>query len=189
MTFALFASLALLLQSEAPKVVYDNTKTTLDNNFPLLPEWMNESAEAGDEVQLAGTERKVVQLRLIFNHRGKKPGTMDAVIRFREYDEKFQGPGKIFYESKVTQVNTLIGLHDLVFEIPNVVVPDHFVWTIQVSNRKGSEGELGPAYFNPPTVGTSGDHLWQRGGDEWTPYSWGADPYANFACVIKAVGK
>lgn len=171
----------------AQTIVYDNTTTSLNNNFPLLPPWEVESAEAGDEIWLGGTDREIVQLKLLFNYRGTVPGTFDALIRFRSYDEQFQGPGASFYESSLTQVQTTAGIHELTFDIPNVVVPDRFVWTIQAFNRQGSVGELGMAYFNPPTVGFSDDFLWQRGGNEWTAYSWGADPYANFGARLTAV--
>lgn len=181
------ALLALVAKAPAQSIVYDNTTTSLDNNFPLLPEWMDESAEAGDEIWLGGTDRIATDLNLIFNYRGTAPGTIDALIRFRNYDESFHGPGSVFYESSLTTVQTLPGLHNLDFSIPNITVPDHFVWTIQLFNRQGSVGELGPAYFNPATVGFSDDFLWQRGGNEWTAYSWGADPYANFGARLTAV--
>jgi len=179
--------IGLVARAPAQSIVYDNTTTSLNENFPLLPEWEVNSAEAGDEIWLGGVDRQVTELRLIFNYRGTIPGSFDALIRFREYDEAFQGPGAAFYESPLTQVQTTAGLHELTFAIPNVVVPDHFIWTIQAFNRQGSVGELGMAYFNPPTVGSSGDWLWQRGGNEWTAYSWGADPYANFGARLTAV--
>ncbi|MCC7433840.1 MAG: PEP-CTERM sorting domain-containing protein [Methanoregulaceae archaeon] len=171
----------------AQSIVYDNTTTSLNNNFPLLPEWEVNSAEAGDEIWLGGTDREVTELKLIFNYRGTVPGTFNALIRFREYDESFQGPGAAFYESPLTQVQTTAGLHELTFAIPNVMVPDHFIWTLQAFDRQGSEGELGMAYFNPPTIGSSEDWLWQRGGNEWTAYSWGGEPYANFGAQLTAV--
>lgn len=181
------ALLALAAKAPAQSIIYDNTTHSLDNNFPLLPEWENESAEAGDEIWLGGTDRVATNLNLIFNYRGTASGTIDALIRFRNYDESLQGPGSVFYESSLTTVQTLPGLHNLDFDIPNITVPDRFVWTIQLFNRQGSFGELGPAYFNPATVGFSDDFLWQRGGNEWTAYSWGADPYANFGARLTAV--
>jgi hypothetical protein len=185
--FGLWVIVALAASARAQSIVYDNTTTSLDNNFPLLPAWMNDSAEAGDEIWLGGSDREVTRLALIFNYRGTEPGTFDALIRFHSYDPVFQGPGQTFYESSLTQVQTVAGLHTLSFEIPHVNVPDHFIWTIQAFNRQGSVGELGPAYYNPATVGFSDDFFWQRGGDEWTAYSWGADPYANFGARVTAV--
>jgi len=178
---------AVTTLSSAQSIIYDNTTNSLDTNFPLLPEWENDSAEVGDEIWVAGTDRQATELKLLFYYRGTVPGTFDALVRFREYDEAFQGPGDVFYQTSLTQVNTLPGLHELTFSLPNVTVPDRFVWTIQAFNRQGSVGELGMAYFNPATVGFSDDWLWQRGGDQWTAYSWGADPYANFGARLTAV--
>lgn len=185
--FSSLLAICFVSTVQAQSIVYDNTTTSLNENFPLLPPWENDSAEAGDEIWLGGTDREVVQLKLLFNYRGTEPGTFDALIRFREYDTSFQGPGATFYESPLTQVQTTAGLHELTFSIPHVLVPDHFIWTIQAFNRQGSVGELGMAYFNPPTVGSSEDWLWQRGGNEWTAYSWGGEPYANFGAQMTAV--
>lgn len=173
----------------AQEVIYDNTTTFLNNNMPLLPEWRNDSAEAGDDIWLGGTNRQVTELKILFWYRGTVPGTFDAKIRFRALDEFTQLPSTAFYESDmILGLPTVHGMNEYTFAIPNVNVPDHFVWTVQAYNRQGSVGELGPAYFNPATVGFSDDFFWLSDmGSEWTPYSWGGDPYANFAARITAV--
>lgn len=181
-------SLAVAMAT-AQTIIYDNTTHSLDNNMPLLPEWRDDSAEAGDDIWLGGTDRIVTQLKLIFTYRGTIPGTFDARIRFRGVDEIEQTPGDAFYESDlILGLPTVEGFNVYTFEIPHIEVPDHFVWTIQAYNRQGSVGELGPSYFNPATVGFSDDFFWLSDmGSEWTPYSWGGDPYANFAAQITAV--
>jgi hypothetical protein len=182
---------ALLLMAAATSfgsIVYDNTTTFLNENMPLLPEWLNDSAEVGDEVNLAGTDRTVTGLKLLFYYRGNIPGTFDARIRFRVYNDSLGKPDLPFYESGLTQVTTLAGMNEFNFAIPYVVVPDRFIWTIQAYNRQGSVGEIGPAYFNPPTVGSSEDYFWQHvSGEEWSQYNWGGEPVANFGATITAV--
>lgn len=172
-------------------VVYDNTTHSLDNNMPLLPEWRDESDEAGDDIWLFGAERVVTRLDLIFNYRGTEPGTIDLRIRFRALDENTQTPlsTPLYESSLISGVPTLAGLNHYSFDIPHVAVPDHFVWTVQAYNRQGSVGELGPAYYNPATVGFSDDFFWLSGdgGFDWTPYSWGGEPYANFGARVTAV--
>lgn len=183
-------SLVLLCgASYAQSVVYSNTTTFLNNDMPLLPEWRNDSAEAGDEVWLGGTARTVTGLKMIFNYRGTEPGTIDLRVRFRTLDEFTNLPGDAFFESDLIQgVQTLAGLNEYNIAIPDVVVPDHFVWTVQAYNRQGSVGELGPAYYNPPSVGFSDDFFWLSDmGSPWTQYTWGGDPYANFGAEITAV--
>jgi hypothetical protein len=180
---------ALASPGQTQSIVYDNTTNSLHTNMPLLPAWRDNSAEAGDEVWLTGTDRQVTQLRLLFSYRGTAPGTIDARIRFRTVDPGTEKPGDAFYESAlIVGLPTVGGMNEYIFAIPNVVVPDRFVWTVQAYNRQGSVGELGPAYYNPATVGWSDDFYWQSDmGSEWIAYSWGGDPYANFAATITAV--
>jgi hypothetical protein len=176
--------------ASAQSVIYDNTATYLNNNMPLLPEWRDDSAEVGDDIWLDfGPDREVVELKLLFWYRGTEPGTIDAKVRLRPLEEINQSPTDPIYESDmILGLPTLAGMNEYTFAIPNVVVPEHFVWTIQAYNRQGSVGELGPAYFNPATVGFSDDFFWQSDmGSEWTRYSWGGEPYANFGAKITAV--
>lgn len=187
---ALLLTLAVLpAVAPAQQVVYDNTSTSLENNFPLLPEWRDDSGEAGDDIWLGGSAREVTELKLLFFYRGTLPGTVDLQVRFREVDELTQMPSTAFYDSGIMLgLPTVAGMNEYTFAIPNVTVPDHFVWTVQAYNRQGSVGELGPAYYNPATVGFSDDFFWLSDmGSEWTPYSWGGDPYANFAARLTAV--
>lgn len=169
-------------------VVYDNTTTSLNNNFPLLSETLNDSAEVGDEIWLGGTAREAIELRLIFTNRGTAPNTFDARLRFRVVDAN-QEPGDAFYDTGIVPGwISNPGFTEHVFAIPHVVVPDRFVWTIQLHNRQGPENELGPSYFSPPTIGFSEDFFWRlETGTQWTPYSWGGEPVANFGARLTAV--
>lgn len=185
---ALVFGIALVSASAAQTVVYDNTTTSLNNNHPLLPEWLNDSAEVGDEIWLDGAEREAVELGLIFTNRGTEPNYFDARVRFRMLDSN-ESPSDVFFDSGIIPgMYSPAGLTVYYFSIPHVIVPDRFVWTIQLYNRTGPGNELGPSYFNPPTVGTSEDFFWryEQGGD-WTPYSWGGEPYANFGASLTAV--
>lgn len=177
------------VQAAQAVIVFDNTANSLNTNMPLLPEWRNDSAEAGDDIWLAGTEREIVQMKIIFSYRGTLPGTMDLQLRFRDVDEFEQTPSSVFYDTGIMQgIQVVAGLSEYVFDIPHVIVPDHFVWTVQAYNRQGTVGELGPAYYNPASVGFSDDFFWlSDGGSPWTNYSWGGDPYANFAAQLVAV--
>src|ERR1051325_6607365 len=164
-------------QAQSQVIVYDNTTTSLSNDMPLLPALLNDSDEAGDDIWLWSTQREIVSLKLLFTYRGTQPGTIDLRIRFRSVIEEDQTPGDTFFDSEMIEgVPEIGGLNDYNFAIPHVVVPDHFVWTVQAYNRQGSVGEIGPSYFNPATVGFSDDFFWLRGsGGDWTNYSWGGD--------------
>lgn len=191
--------------------VYDNTTTYLHIGQPMLHlNRLSNGAEMGDEVRLAGTARQVVDMRLRFWYGGTNSGHFDARIRFRNLSKNkvITGPaivenGKIvgykntatpaeaFYESSIFHgVPFGAGMTELDFRLPRVKVPDHFVWTIQIYGATGVAGNLGPAYFNPPSVGSSEDFFWHSDmGSPWIAYSWGAAPYANFGARIYAVSK
>ena len=172
----------------AQSIAYDNTTTSLNNNHPLLPEWLNDSAEVGDEIWLEGSDREAVELALIFTNRGTEPNYFDAQLRFRVLDEN-ESPADVFFDSGIIPGNySPAGLTVYYFGIPHITVPDRFVWTIQLYNRTGPGNELGPSYYNPPTIGHSDDFFWryETGGD-WTPYGWGGEPYANFGASLTVV--
>lgn len=192
-----------------PTVIYDDTTTYLHHGMQMMSAEKPNSAEVGDEVRLAGDAREVVQLKIRFWYNGTKPATFDARIRFRplEYGKLTPGPavvkdGKIvaytqtpppgpaFYESDLMPNMPIVaGMNEYTFEIPHVKVPDRFVWTIQAYNGKGFDGEVGPAYYDKPTVGSSEDFFWHSdAGSPWIAYSWGADPIANLGSRILAVG-
>ena len=109
----------------------------------------------GEEVWLDGKARLITELKLLFTHVGSKSGTFDIRIRFRPIRPN-QSPGKPFYDSGVLSKQSIHpGSNTFVFKLPKIKVPDHFVWTMRIYNRKGAEGEFGPMYYDPPTVGRS----------------------------------
>lgn len=173
----------------AQNIVFDNTVHSINNNMHMLPAGETDSLEIGDDIWLAGGDRIGTSLTILMTHRGSLAGTFDARIRFRAVDEFSQAPGDIFYDSGIiTNLAITGGINEYTFSIPNVTLPDHMVWTIQGFNRQGAEGEFGPSYFNPATVGFSDDFFWMASSStSWVPYSWGGDPYANFAAKITAV--
>ncbi|MEQ1821046.1 MAG: PEP-CTERM sorting domain-containing protein [Fimbriimonadaceae bacterium] len=185
----LFCAVCCLSRSVAQTIVYDNSTSSLNNSQPLLPSWLNNSAEMGDEIWLANGPRQITDLKLMMSYNGTEAGTMDARIRFRYMDEFTQRPAEAFYTSNLfSSINILTGLNEYHFAIPQIVVPDHFLWTIEAYNRQGAAGQIGLAYFNPATVGFSDDFFWQSdAGSEWINYSWGGDPYANFGATLTAV--
>lgn len=175
--------------SFAQSIVFDNTTHSLNNNMHMLPAGENNSLEVGDDIWLVGTDRWATELKILMTHRGSLSGTFDAQIRFRSVIEETQTPGEAFFDSGLlTGLTIHAGINEYTFSLPGVQLPDHFVWTIQGFNRQGAEGEFGPSYFNPATVGFSDDFFWMASSaTDWTPYSWGGDPYANFAAQITAV--
>jgi hypothetical protein len=171
-------------------IVYDNTSTFLDNWFPQMLDGYTASAEAGDEIHLGGTARTITSITVILYDAGTALGGFDAQVRFLRNDGQGETPGSEIYSTGYVQgFTSQPGLNSYTFTIPHVVVPDRFTWTIMFDNRYGGNGDFGPAYYDPPTVGSSGDWLWfsQSGEGYWNPYAWGADPVANFGARLEAV--
>ena len=185
----LFSACALFSVAQAQNIVYDNTTVSLNNNHPLLPEWLDESDEGGDEIWLAGPERVATEFTVLMTYRGTDTGTVDFRLRFREFDELNSAPGAVIYDGGLVEdVQVVGGISAVTFAIPNVTVPDHLVWTVQLYDRQGFVGEYGQSYYNPASIGFSDDWMWLTGdGVAWTPYSWGGDPYANFGARLTAV--
>ncbi len=165
-------------------------------------------AEMGDEVVLTGKDREIVEVKVRIWYAGTVPGTFDMRLRLRDLsksevisgpaimkDGKIAGyrntptPGAILYDGPMTTgLAVEPGMNEYVFNVPNVKVPTRFVWTIQGFSRKDLNGLFGPAYYDPPAVGSSLDYFWQSdSGSPWIAYSWGGGPVANFGVRIMAV--
>ncbi len=58
------------------------------------------------------------------------------------------------------------------FDIPYVLVPNTFTWAIQLSNAdivsNGVGFGFGVTFYNPPTVGSSGNFAWEFSSGTWT---------------------
>jgi hypothetical protein len=186
---SIVALLAVAVGAQAQAIVYDNTTTFGNRVQTLLSDLVVEGTELGDEVQLAGTAREVTELRLLFFYRGVDGGQFDARIRLLMDDGPGGTPGTQLYASPLVEsLDANNGLNEYTFAIPNVTVPDTVIWTIDGFNPVNITDELGPAYFHPPTIGSSEDFFWRFDGQfEWTPYAWGGSPYANFGAQITAV--
>jgi hypothetical protein len=48
--------------------------------------------------------------------------------------------------------------------VPDVRVPNSFTWSVQVTNRQINMAQMGPAEYNPPTVGSAPFGFWQNAG-------------------------
>ncbi len=193
----------------AQSVVFDNTTTYLHKGMPLLSILRKDSAEMGDEVRLAGDKREIVELRIRFWYSGTTPCSFDARVRLRPLQEgtatpgpavveagKIVGyrpteiPGETIYDSGlIVGLEAVAGMNEYTFTIPRIKAPDRIVWTIEAHSRDVA-GELGPAYYDPPTVGSSEDFFWHSDhGSPWIAYSWGGYPVANFGARLVAADK
>jgi hypothetical protein len=184
-----FVALCLASAALGQVVVYDNTTTYQNRSQPLLTEELDNSAEGGDEVWLEGTDHVLTELKVLMWANRAATGTFNGLMRLYDVDEFTQTPGQMLYSSGlITGLTANAGMNEYTFAIPNVAVPDHLVWTLELFDPEDVLGELGPAYYHPPTVGFSDDFMWLRDeGSDWNAYSWGGETYANFGSRLTAV--
>lgn len=155
-----FISLFLLtfvqLPSANAEIVYDNTTTDLHTTIGGAS-----PPEIGDEINLAGTGRIVTEFMFEEAHVLKDPSSNPTTqVRFYANDGGGNSPGTLLYDSGSMSgiVNSLSGL--------SVTVPDTFTWTVVVDGLTSNDG-FGLAYFNPPTIGSSGDWYWWHTSTGW----------------------
>jgi hypothetical protein len=141
-------------QTPALQVVYDNTANATTRFFRF-------GREHGDEVQLAGTARRVTRFR--FRYFGDIPaGFTNGTYRVRFYandgsaslptQRTGQEPRTILWDSGIQPL--LRGAQTPVFVLPGVDVPDRFTWAVQFFGVTGAVGNsAGLIVADPPTIG------------------------------------
>jgi len=184
---AVVCALAFGLPARAV-VVYRNI-----NPDPTLPsEAIPNNSEIADDVTLAdGPARTVTQISIpLFNGLSQNfAGTFTA--RFYEFGDDGL-PGAKLWEGTIPVANGTTGDRTLVFSVPNVVVPDDFIWSLQFNtNLLSTEDDgIGPVLNDEPDVGFSFNEFYQRdAGGEWGAFFYGdqpGDPLANFQAEIIA---
>ena len=132
--------IALTRAAVAESVVYDNTTTYTGVEYAGLP------GPVGNEITLAGTDRVVTSLEVALRLDGDGPATFKVRIKFYKNDFSIAGmdrPGTSLWGSG--DVPEMIDTGEPVlfqFDVPNILVPDRFTWTIQVFDQQGNMGLL-----------------------------------------------
>ena len=155
------------------EIIYDNTTTdlyvTIGGGYP---------PEIGDEINLAGTGRVVTDFLFKEVHEINEPNpNLKTQVRFYANDGVGDSPGTLLYDSGLMPgiVNSLSGL--------SVTVPDTFTWSVVVDGLASNDG-FGLVYYNPPTIGSSGDWYWWHTSTGWLKMDY---PYVdNFGARVTA---
>lgn len=192
-----------------PQVIFDNTPNLI-NQAPAF----FLAQEYGDELLLAGSARQVNQFQ--FAYHGDFGATTKAsyVLRFYANDgtDSIAGAGvalrpkSLLWESSPLELFN--GVNQVTLDIPDVVVPDGFTWTISFSGIDGTPGKRAALMLaNPAVIGAllagtpampellgSYDDFWTRvipaDPESWSLYSFGfapTDPKGNFFAKVTAV--
>jgi hypothetical protein len=167
----ILAIVALLLAGVCSEVrgdiIYDNTTTRIGTGLSFT------QLELGSEVTAAGTDRFVTDLLIGVSQQGIA-GTADMQARLYANDGSGGKPGTLLWASDLMQNVQLTGGIDLIdFSVPEVLVPDTFTWTIQISNT--NPVGVGLPTFGPPTVGSSPTDWFGNSTIGWTQLA--SDPF------------
>lgn len=158
------AALASLVAATASAqvVVYDNSTTPLNSYFAS-------QTEIGDEISIgAGWYAHSFTFEYFAENLS---GDEVAEVRFYRNDGvpvgPSQAPGSLFYQS--TQFPLINGNYPIsIVELAalNIELPESFTWTVKVTGLSSGE-TFGLKLYDPPTVGSSFDDIWQFGLDGW----------------------
>ena len=175
--------------TSAQKIVYDNTSTPVSGQhlsggtYPFS--FYADGETTGEAVTLAGTERKIVQFDLLLA--AGEATTIDSLtLRFWAMDGEYADD----VDNPIWESDPVLGLeltetppdqpHVLSIPVPNVFVPDTFIWGVTADSDVA-----GLVTYDPPTVGSSEDGFWNvdSDGNQYTLWL-GADPVTNFGARI-----
>jgi hypothetical protein len=140
-------------------VVYDNTTTA---EGPALS-GSGAAPELGDQVTLAGTARLVTDL--LFGYATEATG-VTARVRFYANDGLGGAPNTVLFDSGSFVLTPGVNV-DKSFSGISVPVPDTFTWAVAYSIPPGAAFGFGLLEYDPPTVGSSDDFVWNKVGGNW----------------------
>ncbi len=142
------------------EVVYDSIR---DNLF--YGQGLGSSDEVGETIHLSGTARIVTAFDVALGANTSPP----FKLKFYNPDGPNSSPGSLIWESPSRNYPLDPGAFNrkiLTFNVPNVEVPDSFVWTIELLDRSQGNVVIGTIENNrppirPPLVGQAGV-LWEE---------------------------
>jgi hypothetical protein len=159
--------------------VYNNSSNDLSMRFDIG------TAEAGDEIVLAGTARVLTNFSFEYWAQGLTGGDEKGQVRFYKNDGagvpadpiNIKEPSTLFFDSGLFSIHNtdrvtltwdqfnLENGNDLNLSGP---VPDSFTWSIQFYNVDSGSGEsAGVDLYNPPDVGGNYMEYWNNDGGGW----------------------
>jgi hypothetical protein len=152
-------------------IVFDNTTSYTGLTNTLMQQGEMASTEHGNRITLAGGERIVSGFVFYLRVLGAGPCTFQYQVRFRRNDGPEGRPGTLLWDSGVRPAVIDSGAPlGYSVAVPGVVVPSSFTWTVEVSNRQLNMSPMGPAEYNPPSVGSAPFGYWRRMGplpEDW----------------------
>jgi hypothetical protein len=147
------------------------------------------NGELGNQVTVAGSNPFVTRLSIEIYSQGRPfPNPTGIPAGFADFQAQIYAnngtlgaPGSTLWQSPVIHVNYQPGLTLLNFDLPQVLVPNTFTWTLAYYNTSPIPPALPTAVA--PTIGSNGSE-WFRGQGSG---AWGHSSLYNFAAQIEAV--
>jgi hypothetical protein len=177
---ALAASLAVCTSAFA-SIVYDNSTNPLNRVVPQAT-----ASEIGDQIFLAGADRRVTDFQFDYFVSTNSSGNERAEIFFYDNTGSGGAPGVLLFRSGEFGLSK--GFQTAAAAALSVTVPNTFTWSVAFRGIDFNE-TAGLLLFNPPTVGASFDDFWVKNSDgSWSTFliDGGATP-ANFGARVTAV--
>ena len=148
---------------------YNNTTTPLNTFHVLLAQNAPNSPERGTSITLAGNDRWVtsVQLKMRIGNGGLATFVGEAILYAN--DGPAGQPGTRLWTSGPRNQLADAGA-DMTYQFSTggVMLPPTATLAYQISNRTNWQAPIGPAQYNPPTVGAPIPGVWERTGATWT---------------------
>ena len=164
------------------ELVYDNSREYSTN-------FVAHTFEYGDEIRLAGSARTVTSFQFELYGEFTPQSVVNVRLRFYANDVagQFLAPGTLLYQSELLRVAQ--GFNALAVSGLSVPVPNSFTWTVAFSGLTMTAGDqAGLVLYGNPSVGSSLNDYWQKGGRGWQLYRFpGGIPVANFAARVYAL--
>jgi hypothetical protein len=170
-----------------PVLVYDNSTT---NTFYWSPwDWPGQYSfpyQHGDHLNLAGTNRDISQIDILFTNPLGNSITTDIIVRLYDQDPT-TGGALLWTGTLVAEFFINNQPRTVTVPVPNVPLSgDDCTVTYEFTNIQGSPVGVGLQSFYPPTLGTSEPWFPALVGGVWGRYTYGTTTNANFALRIYA---
>jgi hypothetical protein len=162
-------------------VVYDNVNLDALSYSPVAP-----TERIGDDVTLAPGPRQVTRFSVLVVNNTDLPYLGNFTATF--YQPGQDGlPGAALWQDTVRVTDGAPGDRLISWDVPNVTVPDSFIWGLSIDTNST---DIGPYLNDTPTVGSSQDFAYYDDGDGTGWYAFDFHPddptLANYAARIEA---
>ena len=126
---------------------------TLNDTLNVLA-YAGSFTQLGDQVSLLPGNFRIATQATVEVFKAGGAGTFDVTLRLFNVGSPVGSQiGGDFVRSGVAAPSG--DIVDILFTLPNIVVPDNLIFTIAISNSTSGVSIVGPELYDPPTVGTS----------------------------------